>query len=222
MLRRPVESKEYTADETRREISRLGLRQSMGRTGSCYDNAADESFFALLKAETGTRRWPDRTTARAEILTFIETFYHRKRLRRQPVRGLPHPAGDPAAARATTRPHSASIECPASRGNFNAQALIAHPLTASTAHEEVCPDRGGGPRRPGGCLFSLARFPAAKPSEVPTHSGCNRRIVEFDSLVANAVPGVNDGAGEAHLPRSAGFRANRDQNQVRGAMPWYR
>ncbi|WP_060889395.1 IS3 family transposase, partial [Streptomyces scabiei] len=36
---------EYTSDELRREISRLGLRQSMGRTGSCYDNAAAESFF---------------------------------------------------------------------------------------------------------------------------------------------------------------------------------
>ncbi|MEU9155543.1 IS3 family transposase [Streptomyces sp. NPDC048417] len=63
---------EYTADELRREIRRLGLRQSMGRTGSCYANAAAESFFALMKAEIGTRRWPDRTTARAEIFTSIE------------------------------------------------------------------------------------------------------------------------------------------------------
>ncbi|MCP3771583.1 MULTISPECIES: IS3 family transposase [unclassified Streptomyces] len=78
---------EYTADELHREIGRLGLRQSMGRTGSCYDNAAAESFFALLKAEIGTRRWPDRTTARAEIFTFIEAFYNRKRLRRHPVWG---------------------------------------------------------------------------------------------------------------------------------------
>ncbi|MGY5036200.1 IS3 family transposase [Streptomyces sp. 900116325] len=46
---------EYTSDELRREIGRLGLRQSMGRTGSCYDNAAAESFFALLKDEIGTR-----------------------------------------------------------------------------------------------------------------------------------------------------------------------
>ncbi|MFE0733238.1 IS3 family transposase [Streptomyces antibioticus] len=78
---------EYTSDELRREISRLGLRQSMGRTGSCYDNAAAESFFALLKAEIGTRRRPDRTTARAEIFAFIETFYNRKRLRKHPVWG---------------------------------------------------------------------------------------------------------------------------------------
>ncbi|WP_420708261.1 DDE-type integrase/transposase/recombinase [Streptomyces sp. CNS654] len=31
---------EYTSDELRREIGRLGLRQSKGRTGSCFDNAA--------------------------------------------------------------------------------------------------------------------------------------------------------------------------------------
>ncbi|NUR27384.1 MAG: DDE-type integrase/transposase/recombinase, partial [Catenulispora sp.] len=30
---------EYTSDELRCEIRRLGLRQSMGRTGSCFDNA---------------------------------------------------------------------------------------------------------------------------------------------------------------------------------------
>ncbi len=78
---------EYTADELRREVRRSGLRQSRGRTGSCYDNAAADSFFALLKAEIGTHRWPDRTTARAEIFTFIETFCNRKRLRRHPAWG---------------------------------------------------------------------------------------------------------------------------------------
>ena len=78
---------EYTSDELRREIGRLGLRQSMGRTGSCYDNAAAESFFALLKEEIGTRHWPDRTTARAEIFAFIETFYNRRRLRKHPAWG---------------------------------------------------------------------------------------------------------------------------------------
>ncbi|MHC8562622.1 hypothetical protein ACW23B_15405 [Streptomyces albidoflavus] len=37
------------------------------------DNAAAESFWALLKEEIGTRTWPDRATARAEVFTFIET-----------------------------------------------------------------------------------------------------------------------------------------------------
>ncbi|MCX4649577.1 MULTISPECIES: IS3 family transposase [unclassified Streptomyces] len=36
---------EYTSGEYRTLIRELSLRQSMGRTGSCYDNAAAESFF---------------------------------------------------------------------------------------------------------------------------------------------------------------------------------
>ncbi|MFF2813608.1 IS3 family transposase [Streptomyces sp. NPDC058000] len=78
---------EYTSDELRYHIRKLNLRQSMGRTGSCYDNAAAESFFAVLKEEIGTRFWADRATARAEIFSFIETFYNRRRLRRHPEWG---------------------------------------------------------------------------------------------------------------------------------------
>ncbi|WP_406336101.1 DDE-type integrase/transposase/recombinase [Streptomyces sp. NBC_00203] len=35
---------EYTSGQLRDRISKLGHRQSMGRTGSCFDNAAAESF----------------------------------------------------------------------------------------------------------------------------------------------------------------------------------
>ncbi|MFJ7410337.1 DDE-type integrase/transposase/recombinase [Streptomyces sp. NPDC098077] len=45
----------------------LRLRQSCGRSGSRFDNAAAESFWALLKEEIGTRTWPDR----AEVFTFM-------------------------------------------------------------------------------------------------------------------------------------------------------
>ena len=45
---------EYTSTQFRSEIARLGMRASTGRTGSCYDNAAAESFWAVLKAEIGT------------------------------------------------------------------------------------------------------------------------------------------------------------------------
>ncbi|MFJ8388890.1 IS3 family transposase [Streptomyces sp. NPDC094438] len=55
---------EYTSTQFRYEIPQLGLRQSCGRTGSRFDNAAAESFWALLKEEIGTRIRPDRTTAR--------------------------------------------------------------------------------------------------------------------------------------------------------------
>ncbi|GAA1156973.1 MULTISPECIES: IS3 family transposase [Streptomyces violaceusniger group] len=83
---------EYTSSEFRAEIRALGLRQSTGRTGSCFDNAAAESFWAVLKEEIGTRLWPDRATARTEVFAFIETFYNRRRLRKHPVFGYltPH------------------------------------------------------------------------------------------------------------------------------------
>ncbi|AQW56478.1 transposase [Streptomyces hygroscopicus] len=78
---------EYTSAQFRAGTDRLGLRQSTGRTGSCFDNAAAESFWAVLKEEIGTRVWPDRATARADVFAFIETFYNRRRLRKHPVFG---------------------------------------------------------------------------------------------------------------------------------------
>ncbi|WP_138899509.1 IS3 family transposase [Streptomyces chryseus] len=83
---------EYTSAEFRDEIRELNLRQSCGRTGSCFDNAAAESFWALLKEEIGTRLWPDRATARAEVFNFIETFYNHRRLRKHKVFGYLTPA----------------------------------------------------------------------------------------------------------------------------------
>lgn len=83
---------EYTSSQFRFEIGALGLRQSCGRTGSCFDNAAAESFWALLKEEIGTRIWSDRATARAEFFDFIETFYNRRRLRNHKVFGYLTPA----------------------------------------------------------------------------------------------------------------------------------
>nr|WP_237523252.1 IS3 family transposase [Streptomyces sp. SID8350] len=83
---------EYTSARFRHGIGELDLRQSCGRTGSCFDNAAAESFWALLKEEIGTRFWPNRATARADIFDFIETFYNRRRLRSHRVFGYLTPA----------------------------------------------------------------------------------------------------------------------------------
>lgn len=78
---------EYTSSEFRTLIKELNLRQSMGRTGICYDNAAAESFFGLLKAEIGTTVWESRAAARADVFTFIEVEYNRARLRKHPEFG---------------------------------------------------------------------------------------------------------------------------------------
>ena len=57
------------------------MRQSVGRTGICYDNAMAESFFAALKNERVHRTvYPTRAHARADIARYIEFWYNRNRL----------------------------------------------------------------------------------------------------------------------------------------------
>jgi transposase InsO family protein len=53
---------------------------SMGRVGACGDNAAMESFFALLQKNVLDRQaWSSREQLRLAIVTWIETTYHRRR-----------------------------------------------------------------------------------------------------------------------------------------------
>lgn len=60
-----------------------GLIGSMGRTGTCADNAAMESFFALLQKNVlDRRRWSSREELRLAIVTWIERTYHRRRRQR--------------------------------------------------------------------------------------------------------------------------------------------
>ncbi len=61
-----------------------GLTGSMGRVGACADNAAMESFFALLQKNVLDRqRWATRQDLRLAIVTWIEKTYHRKRRQRR-------------------------------------------------------------------------------------------------------------------------------------------
>ena len=53
---------------------------SMGQVGSAGDNAAMESFYALLqKNALDRRRWDTRDDLRIAIVTWIERTYHRRR-----------------------------------------------------------------------------------------------------------------------------------------------
>jgi transposase InsO family protein len=51
MLRRPIESAEYTAHLTAKACFRHGLGRSMGATGICWDNSPAESFWSTFKHE---------------------------------------------------------------------------------------------------------------------------------------------------------------------------
>lgn len=60
-----------------------GLVGSMGRVGACGDNAAMESFFALLQKNVLDRqRWTSREELRVAIVIWIERTYHRRRRQR--------------------------------------------------------------------------------------------------------------------------------------------
>jgi transposase InsO family protein len=55
----------------------------MGRVGAAGDNAAMESFFALLERNVLNRqRWHTRRELRIAIVTWIERTYHRRRRQR--------------------------------------------------------------------------------------------------------------------------------------------
>jgi transposase InsO family protein len=59
----------------------LGVTQSMGATGVCWDNAAAEAFFGTLKRELANRRrWATRADARRDLIRWIEGWYNRRRL----------------------------------------------------------------------------------------------------------------------------------------------
>lgn len=51
----------------------------MGQVASAGDNAAMESFFALLQKNVLDRRWTTRAELRIAIVTWIERTYHRRR-----------------------------------------------------------------------------------------------------------------------------------------------
>ena len=71
----------YTSYDFDKKIKRLNMRQSVGRTGSCWDNAMAESFFAALKNEWIHRMtFTTRSEARQAIVQYIEGFYNRQRL----------------------------------------------------------------------------------------------------------------------------------------------
>jgi transposase InsO family protein len=61
-------------------LKRHDLVGSMGQVGAAGDNAAMESFFALLQNNVlNRRRWATREELRIAIVTWIERTYHRRR-----------------------------------------------------------------------------------------------------------------------------------------------
>ena len=70
----------YTAYDFTTLCTRLGITQSMGRTGSCFDNAAAESFFSTLEHEVLSRHhFKTRKEAQDVIVKWVVDFYNSRR-----------------------------------------------------------------------------------------------------------------------------------------------
>ena len=71
---------QYCSHRYQQLLRTNGLRGSMGRRATCYDNAVTESFFHTLKVELIHReRYVTRRRAQSSIFEYIETYYNRER-----------------------------------------------------------------------------------------------------------------------------------------------
>jgi transposase InsO family protein len=72
---------QFRSRKQQRALTRNRMVGSMGQVGAAGDNAAMESFFALLQKNVLDRqRWNTREEPRIAIVTWIERTYHRRRL----------------------------------------------------------------------------------------------------------------------------------------------
>jgi putative transposase len=77
VLRRPLESAQYTSLAFGKRCEEAGVRPSMGSVGDAYDNAMAEAFFATLECELpARRRFASHAEARMALVSYIEGFYN--------------------------------------------------------------------------------------------------------------------------------------------------
>ncbi len=71
---------QFTSEQLWQVCQELGIAQSVGRTGVCFDNAMSESFWSTLKTEFYDRKkWATRDEARKAVARWIEIVYNRRR-----------------------------------------------------------------------------------------------------------------------------------------------
>jgi transposase InsO family protein len=72
--------RQYTSAPYQAALRAHRVRCSLSRRGNCYDNAVVESFFRTLKLDLNERVWRTRADALTRIATYIDGYYHTRRL----------------------------------------------------------------------------------------------------------------------------------------------
>ena len=80
VLRRPVESGQFTSWAFSERVRQAGLVPSMGTVGDAFDNALIEAFWARLQTELLDRkRWKTRIELSTALFDYLENFHNRAR-----------------------------------------------------------------------------------------------------------------------------------------------
>jgi transposase InsO family protein len=80
VLRRPVESAQYTSLEFTNRLGDWKINASYGTVGDCYDNAVIEAFWSRMQVELLDRqRWRTRVELANAIFEYLEIFHNRQR-----------------------------------------------------------------------------------------------------------------------------------------------
>jgi putative transposase len=80
VLRRPLESAQYTSIRYTQRLAEAGAFPSVGSTGDSYDNALAESTIGQIKAELIKPRGPWRTVEQLEyaLFEYLDWWNHRR------------------------------------------------------------------------------------------------------------------------------------------------
>jgi putative transposase len=80
VLRRPIESTQYTSIRYTERLAEIGAAPSIGTVGDSYDNSLAESTIGLYKTELIGRHGPWRTLEEVELATlaYVDWFNHRR------------------------------------------------------------------------------------------------------------------------------------------------
>ena len=79
MLRRPIESGQYTSHDFTQALDDHGVLGSIGSVGDAYDNAMAESFVDSFKTELiSDRVWRTRTQLELAVVEYVGWFNHER------------------------------------------------------------------------------------------------------------------------------------------------
>jgi putative transposase len=147
VLRRPVESAQYTSIDYAQTLDDHGVLASVGSVGDAYDNAMAESFVDSFKCELiADRVWRARPQLELAVVEYVGWFNHQR---------LHEALGDipPAEFEAL---HAANTPIP---GDGSATPTSPRPLERLTAARL---------RRPTSPAGEMAPIPADRPTRPPS------------------------------------------------------